>query len=124
MLVAFFCGSQGLTAKAQKLGCNSSSIIIVRKCTHTSETETSLSSISDDDDDDKFRLGPLACGQGSACHKATTYTGQHSTENHGHTSVPPAGSEPTIPVSEQSKTICASDQTAIGTGLSLQSFFN
>jgi len=42
---------------------------------------------------------------GSARRKATTYTGQHNTEKCGHTSMPQAGFEPTIPVFEQLKTV-------------------
>jgi len=53
---------------------------------------------------------------GSARRKATTYTGQHNTEKRGHTSMPRAGFEPTIPVFERSKTVRALDRAVIGTG--------
>jgi len=51
----------------------------------------------------------------SARRKASTYTGQHNTEKCGHTSMPRAGFEPTIPVFERSKTVRASDDAVIGT---------
>jgi hypothetical protein len=53
---------------------------------------------------------------GSARRKASTYTGQHNTEKGGHTSMPREGFETAIPVFESSKTVCALDRKAIGTG--------
>jgi hypothetical protein len=53
---------------------------------------------------------------GSARHKATTYAGQHNTQKRGHTIMPRAGFEHTIPMFEQSKTVRALDRAAIGTG--------
>jgi len=53
---------------------------------------------------------------GSAHRKASTYTGQHNTEKCGHTSMPLAGFEATIPVIERSKTIRALDRAATGVG--------
>jgi hypothetical protein len=53
---------------------------------------------------------------GSARRKASTYTGQHNKEKRGHTSMPRAGFEPTIPMFERPKTVRASDHAAIGTG--------
>jgi len=49
--------------------------------------------------------------------KASTYTGQHNTEEYGHTSMPRAGFELTIPVFERSKAVRASDRAATGTGI-------
>jgi len=53
---------------------------------------------------------------GSTRRKATTYTGQRNTEKRGHTSMPRAGFEHTIPVFERSKTVRALDRAATGTG--------
>jgi hypothetical protein len=53
---------------------------------------------------------------GSAHRKATTYTGQHNTEKRGHTFMPRARFESTIPVFERVKTMRALDRAAIGTG--------
>jgi len=53
---------------------------------------------------------------GSAHRKATTYTGQHNTEKHGHRSMPRAGFEHTIPVLERLKTVRFLDRAATGTG--------
>jgi hypothetical protein len=52
------------------------------------------------------------------------HTGQHNTEKRRHTSIPPVGFEPTIPVFERPKTVCASDRSAIGTGYSRSLFQN
>jgi hypothetical protein len=52
---------------------------------------------------------------GSARREATPYTGQHNTEIRGHTSMPLAGFEPTIPLFERLKTVRALDRAAIGT---------
>jgi hypothetical protein len=46
-------------------------------------------------------------GRGSARRKAITNTGQNNTERRGHTSMPRAEFEPTIPVFERLKTIRA-----------------
>jgi hypothetical protein len=54
---------------------------------------------------------------GSARRKVTTYTGQHNTEKRGHTSMPRAGFEPTIPVFEWSNTVRALDRVAIRTAM-------
>jgi hypothetical protein len=53
---------------------------------------------------------------GSARRKASTYTGQHNTEKHRHTSMPRAGFENAIPMFERPKTVLALDRAAIGTG--------
>jgi hypothetical protein len=45
----------------------------------------------------------------------STYTGQHNTEKHGHTSMPQAVFKPTIPVFEWLKTVCALDHMVNGT---------
>jgi len=55
-------------------------------------------------------------GGGSARRKASTYTGQHNTEKHRHTSMPRAGFEAAIPMLERSKTVLALDRAAIETG--------
>jgi hypothetical protein len=54
--------------------------------------------------------------------KDCTYTGQHNTEKRGHTSMPRMGFEPMIPVFERSKTVLASDRTAIGTGFKIHNY--
>jgi len=54
---------------------------------------------------------------GSARHKAFTYTGEHYTEKHEHTSTTRTDFEPKIQVFERSKTVRASDREAIGTGI-------
>jgi hypothetical protein len=46
------------------------------------------------------------------------HTGQHNTEKRGHTSMPRAGFDPTIPVFERPKTVRALDRAANGTGSS------
>jgi hypothetical protein len=48
--------------------------------------------------------------------KASTYTGQHNTEKHRHTSMPRSGFKPAIPMFEQLKTVLALDYTATETG--------
>jgi len=50
----------------------------------------------------------------SARRKASAYTGQHSTDKPGHTSMPRAGFEPAIPVFEWPKTVRALDGAASG----------
>jgi hypothetical protein len=55
-------------------------------------------------------------GGGSARRKASTYTGQHNTEERGHTSMLLAGFEPAISMFERPKTVLALDGAAIGTG--------
>jgi len=52
----------------------------------------------------------------SARREVTTYTRQHNTQKRGHTSIPRARFEPTIPVFERLKAVRASDRTTIGTG--------
>jgi hypothetical protein len=47
--------------------------------------------------------------------KASTYTGQHNTEKHRHTSMPRGGFEPAIPMSEWPKTVLALVRAAIET---------
>jgi hypothetical protein len=47
--------------------------------------------------------------------KASTYTGQHNTEKHRHTSITRAGFEPVIPMFERPKTVLALDRSAIET---------
>jgi hypothetical protein len=54
---------------------------------------------------------------GSACRKATTYTGQHNAEKRRNTFMPRAGIEPTIPEFERSKIVRTSDRAATGTGI-------
>jgi len=49
---------------------------------------------------------------GSSHRKASTYTGHQSTEEHGHTSMPRAGFEPTIPGFERSNNMRALDSAA------------
>jgi len=56
-------------------------------------------------------------GRGSVRRKASTYTGQHNTEKHGHTSMPRAGFVPAIPMFERPKTVLALDRAATGTGI-------
>jgi hypothetical protein len=56
-------------------------------------------------------------GGGSARRKASTYTGQHNTEKRGHTAMPRAGFEPTIPVFERLKPVRALDYAVIVTGI-------
>jgi len=53
---------------------------------------------------------------GSTRRKAITYTGQHNTEKFGHTSMPRAGFEPTIPMFVQLNTVRALDSAVIGIG--------
>jgi hypothetical protein len=48
--------------------------------------------------------------------KASTYTGQHNTEKHRHTSMPRAGFEPEISTFERPKTVLALDRAATETG--------
>jgi len=67
----------------------------------------------------EFIFGHLVglLGRGSARRKAITYTGQHKRVKRGHTSMPRAGLEPTIPVFERSKTVRGLDGAAILTGM-------
>jgi hypothetical protein len=53
----------------------------------------------------------------SARRKATTYTGQHNTEKRGHTSMPGAGFERTIPEFERLKTGRDLDRATTGNGV-------
>jgi hypothetical protein len=55
-------------------------------------------------------------GRGIGPTQRSNYTGQHNTETRGHTSMPRAGFEPSIPVFERPKTLRASDGAATGTG--------
>jgi hypothetical protein len=48
--------------------------------------------------------------------QASTYTGQHNTEKHRHTSMLREGFEPAIPMFERLKTVLALDRGAIETG--------
>jgi hypothetical protein len=54
---------------------------------------------------------------GSTRRKASTCTGQHKTEKHGHTSMSRVRFEPAIPVFERWKIVRASDRAAVGTGI-------
>jgi hypothetical protein len=60
-------------------------------------------------------VGLLGRGDQSSA-KASTYTGQHNTEKHRHTSMPRAGFEPAIPMFERPKTVRALDRAAVDTG--------
>jgi hypothetical protein len=62
----------------------------------------------------RFGRTPWAGNQSRA--KASTYTGQHNTEKHRHTSMPRAGFEPAIPMFEGPKTVLSLDRAAIETG--------
>jgi len=53
---------------------------------------------------------------GSARRQTTIYTGQQNTEKRGHTSMPPEGFEPMLPVFQRLKTVRALHRTAIGSG--------
>jgi hypothetical protein len=55
-------------------------------------------------------------GQGISPAQGSTYTGQHNTEKHRHTSMPRAEFEPVIPIFERPKTVLALDHAAIETG--------
>jgi hypothetical protein len=58
-----------------------------------------------------------AGGGGSACRKATTYTGQHEEKKRGQTLKPGVGFETTIPVFERTKTFRALDRAAAVIGI-------